>query len=392
MTIARPVPDRTALGAALAGCLTELIAIPSPYPPGETRDICAYAAARLKRAGYRTETVGRAPGVDNVVGSLGNGGPHLVFNAHADTVGVGERAMWRSDPFKAEQRDGLVIGLGAGNCKGSMAAQLWLADEIARVGGPKRGTVTFTFVGDEENLGPDGMALLRSTGKVKPDMLVLGAQTENQLITAERGVLWVAIETRGKAAHAGAPDRGDNAILRMLRVVGALERTLGELLPARRDGAMASTVSLGLIRGGHNTNVVPSACRVEIDRRLLPGETVDQAYDEIAAIVASCGEPADMVAVERLRGTNGFRAPADGALVQGFSAAIQAATEKPPRFLNATGVSDGRYFADDGIEIVNFGPGSGDQGHAANESVPIDQMVDAALIQRDLVARLLGLD
>lgn len=384
--------DRTALGAALAGCLAELIAIPSPYPPGETRDICVFAAARLKRAGYRTEIVGRAPGVDNVVASLGSGGPHLVFNAHADTVGVGERAMWRSDPFKAEQRDGLVIGLGAGNCKASMAAQLWLADEIARAGGPKRGTVTFTFVGDEENLGPDGMALLRSTGKVKPDMLVLGAQTENQLITAERGVLWVAIETRGKAAHAGAPDRGDNAILRMLRVVGALERTLGERLPARRDGAMASTINLGLIRGGHNTNVVPSACRVEIDRRLLPGETVDQAYDEIAAIVAACGEPADRVAIERLRGTNGFRAPADGALVQGFSAAILAATGKPPRFLNATGVSDGRYFADDGIEIVNFGPGSGDQGHAANESVPIDQMVDAALIQRDLVARLLGLD
>ncbi|MEJ0070795.1 MAG: ArgE/DapE family deacylase [Pseudomonadota bacterium] len=330
-------------------------------------------------------------GVDNVVGSLGQGAPHLVFNAHADTVGVGERAMWRTDPFTAEVRDGLVFGLGAGNCKANMAAQLWLADEIARAGGPQRGTVSFTFVGDEENLGPDGMALLRERGLVNPDMLVLGAQTENQLITAERGVLWVAIETGGKAAHAGAPDKGDNAILRMLRVLAQLERALGERLPTRRDGAMASTVNLGMIRGGHNTNVVPSACRVEIDRRLLPDEKVDDAYQEIVALVAASGEPADRVTVERLRGTNGFRAPADGALVKGFAAAIQAATGRPPRFLNATGVSDGRYFADDGIEIVNFGPGSGDQGHAANESVPIDQMVQAALIQRDLVVRLLGL-
>jgi acetylornithine deacetylase/succinyl-diaminopimelate desuccinylase-like protein len=146
-----------------------------------------------------------------------------------------------------------------------------------------------------------------------------------------------------------------------------------------------------MINGGHNTNVVPSACRVEIDRRLLPDETVESAYQEIEAIIAACGEPAGMVALERLRGTNGFRAPADGALVKEFSAAIEAETGKPPRFLNATGVSDGRYFADDAIEIVNFGPGSGDQGHAANESVPIDQMVQAALIQRDLVTRLLGL-
>jgi acetylornithine deacetylase/succinyl-diaminopimelate desuccinylase-like protein len=223
-------------------------------------------------------------------------------------------------------------------------------------------------------------------------MLVLGAQTENQLITAERGVLWVALEARGTAAHAGAPDQGDNAILRMLRVLAHIERALAPRLASRREGAMASTINLGMIRGGHNTNVVPSACRAEIDRRLLPGETVDAAYDEIAALVAAAGEPTDRVTVERLRGTNGFRAPADGALVQAFSAAIAAATGAPPRFLNATGVSDGRYFADDGIEIVNFGPGAGAQGHAANESVPIDQIVQAALIQRDLVARLLGLD
>ena len=204
-------------------------------------------------------------------------------------------------------------------------------------------------------------------------------------------MLWVAIETRGRAAHAGAPDQGDNAILRMLRVVGHLQSTLDARLAGRRDGAMASTINVGMIRGGHNTNVVPSACRVEIDRRLLPNETVGAAFDEIAALVAASGEAAGQVTVERLRGTNGFRAPADGPLVSAFSAAIQAASGAPPRFLNATGVSDGRYFADDGIEIVNFGPGAGAQGHAANESVPIEQLVDAALIQRDLVARLLGL-
>ncbi|MBI3517113.1 MAG: ArgE/DapE family deacylase [Proteobacteria bacterium] len=383
--------DRAALATALTACLADLVAIPSPFPPGDTAKICAYAADRLKRAGYRTEVAHRTPGVDNVVASLGSGSPHLVFNAHADTVGIGERALWRSDPFTAELRDGLVIGLGAGNCKASMAVQLWLAEAIALAGGPQRGTVTFTFVGDEENLGPDGMAFLRESGKVKPDMLVLGAQTENQLITAERGVLWVALETRGTAAHAGAPDKGDNAILRMLRIVSHIERALGQRLTSRVDGPMRSTINLGMIRGGHNTNVVPSACRVEIDRRLLPNETVDAAYAEIAALVAEVGEPADKVSIERLRGTNGFRAPADGALVLGFSAAIQAASGAPPRFLNATGVSDGRYFADDGIEIVNFGPGAGDQGHAANESVPIAQMVAAALIQRDLVARLLGL-
>ena len=72
--------------------------------------------------------------------------------------------------------------------------------------------------------------------------------------------------------------------------------------------------------------------------------------------------------------------------------AIQARTGSPAALLNATGVSDGRYFADDGIEIVNFGPGSGADGHAANESVPLDQMADSAAILLDAVRRFVGLN
>ena len=383
--------DDRALTEELVETLSALIAIPSPYPPGDTTAICAYAARRLAAAGYRVETLARTPGIDNVVASIGSGAPHLVFNAHADTIGVGEPGLWRSDPFSAQIADGHVFGLGAGNCKGSMAVQLWLAEEIARAGGPRTGTVTFTFVGDEESLGPDGMAFLRETGKVKPDYLVLGAQTENQLITAERGVLWVGIETRGHSAHAGAPQRGDNAIARMVRIVVALEQRLMPLLEARREGSLVSTVNIGLIQGGHNTNVVPNACSLEIDRRLLPSESVQGAFAEIAEIVGDSGEPSEMVTVKRLRGTKGFSAPRDGKLAAAFGPSIQSVTGQPMRFAEATGVSDGRYFAEDGIEIVNFGPGCSAQGHTANERVPIDEMTASARIQRMMVQNLLGL-
>src|SRR5690606_38619332 len=104
------------------------------------------------------------------------------------------------------------FGLGAANCKGSAAVHIWLAEQIAQAGGPRQGAVTFTFVTDEESLGERGMAYLRKTGIVKPEMLCFGAPTSNSLITSERGVMWVGIETFGKAAHAGAPETGDNAI------------------------------------------------------------------------------------------------------------------------------------------------------------------------------------
>ncbi len=104
----------------------------------------------------------------------------------------------------------------------------------------------------------------------------------------------------------------------------------------------------------------------------------------------TAGEPKSFYTVEFLTGSNGFFAPENGAAVGAFEAAVKAQTGRKVKFLNATGVSDGRYYADDGIEIINFGPGSGAQGHAANESVPIAQMVEAATIQLDVVRRLVG--
>ena len=383
------------LAKPLVSILSDLIAIPSPFPPGESTAICAYAAKRLTVAGYKVETVRKVKGVDNVVARLKGRqkGPSVVFNAHVDTVGVGERANWKTDPFKAVLKRGHVHGLGAGNCKGSMAVQLWLAEEIARRGGPQRGEVVFTFVADEENLGPNGMAFLRATRKVKPDVLILGAQTEYQLIVAERGVLWARLTTSGKAAHAGNPAAGDNAILRMMRLVAGLQAFYDRALRKRVAGEMRSTVNVGMFHGGHNTNVVPSACTVEIDRRLLPKEKVKAAFAELEQVIEDVGEPRGGYRVEFLTGTNGFVPPKTrrGIGVAALRAAIRAHTGKEAVLLNATGVSDGRYFADDGIEIINFGPGSGAQGHAANESVPVAQMEDAAHILMDAVGRMNGL-
>ena len=377
------------LSSELTAILSDLIAMPSAQPDGTMTAIAAYTAERLRKAGYSTE-IAREVGVENVVARLGSGSPCVVFNAHMDTVGFGDRGNWKHDPFVAHIEDGLVFGLGAGNCKGSMSVQLWLAEEIARRGGPAHGEVVFTFVGDEENLGPHGMRFLRESGRVKPDMLILGAQTECQLVTAERGVLWTRVTTRGKAAHAGRPFAGDNAILRMIRIINRLEAELGPAVAARQSGVMRASMNIGKLAGGENTNVVPDHCVMEIDRRVLIEEGVDAAFDEIERVVGSCGEPAGTVSVERLRGTNGFRAPTETPLVQAFMAEILGRLGKPAELRIANGASDGRYFADDGISILNFGPGSGAQAHATNESVPVNQMVDAAHIQLGAVARLLG--
>jgi len=372
--------------------LSRLVAIPSIYPPGDTREVCAYIAQLLSGWGYATRILSRDPTIANVLATLGNGRPQLAFNCHVDTVGVENVTAWQSDPFAVDVRHGRVYGLGVNNCKGPAASQLWVAEQIAHRGGPASGSVAFMFVGDEEALGLGGTAFLREEGHVAPDMLLVGAQTENALITRERGVTWIEVVARGKASHAGQPANGDNAVMRMARLLCHLERTLVRDVAARSADGLQSTISVGTVRGGSNINVVPSSCTAAIDRRLLPiGEDIDAALEELRTILAGAGEPEGSFVVRRLTGTNGFSAPQDGPLVSAFSAAIRTATGRTARFVDSVGAFDGRFFAGDGIEIVNFGPGEGNEGHKNDESLPADQLAESARIQLHLVENILGL-
>ena len=182
--------NEKAIADSLHALLAELIAIPSTTPPGDTQAICEAAGEHFKAAGYEVSMPMRTPPIANLVARLGEGSPCVAFNAHIDTVGTGDRAAWRTDPFAATLERGCIYGLGANNCKGSAAVHLWLADEIARRGGPRLGSVVFVLAGDEERLGPEGTAFLREEGLIEPDALVLGSPTENQIIIEERGILW----------------------------------------------------------------------------------------------------------------------------------------------------------------------------------------------------------
>lgn len=372
------------LDEELLGLLSDLVRIPSAYPPGETSQIAAYCSDTLSATGYEVRRLVRRSGVENVVGTLGSKGPAIVFNAHADTVDAGDAANWNSNPYTTTLREGRVYGLGACNCKASMAVHLWLAREIARRGGPRRGTIQFTFVGDEENLGPDGLAWLRKSGHVRPDVLVVGAPTRNRLVLEERGAMWVRVTTRGKAAHAGAPESGESAVLKMMNLMGRL-RT--DLSARGSNRGHKTTLSVGRIQGGENINVVPEQCVIELDRRILPEDDFQEAFEELKSVCVKAGAHE----VELLTGTPGFSTHEDGIALNAFQEAILAVTGKSPERLNAVGVSDARHFARDGIEVVITGPGDGADSHKPNEFVALDDILEAARIHIRAAEKLLGL-
>ncbi|MGH8740384.1 MAG: M20/M25/M40 family metallo-hydrolase, partial [Burkholderiales bacterium] len=148
-----------------------------------------------------------------------------------------------------------------------------------------------------------------------------------------------------------------------------------------------TTLNIGCIRGGDNINVVPDQCVIELDRRILPADDLESAFEEVRRICEKAGASQ----VELLTGTPGFSAPENGAGAQAFAQAIRAVTGQAPKPLNVVGASDARYFARDGIEVLVTGPGDGADSHRPNEFVALEEMIDAALIQLHAAERLLGI-
>jgi acetylornithine deacetylase/succinyl-diaminopimelate desuccinylase-like protein len=177
----------------------------------------------------------------------------------------------------------------------------------------------------------------------------------------------------------------------MARLLGHLQQFTATELAKRSLGAHHSTLNIGTITGGANTNVVPDQCVVTLDRRLLPGlENIDAGLQELEQVLGAAGEPPGTWQLERITGTNGFRMSADQPLVRAFGDAVQTITGKAAEFRVPVGASDARFLSDSGAQIVIFGPGDDREGHATNESLIESELVAACDIQLQVVRDLLG--
>jgi len=175
-----------------------------------------------------------------------------------------------------------LYGRGAGDDKGSVAAQSMALVALARAGIRLHGHLQLAIVADEESGGVEGTLWLRDLGKLKPDFLVIGEQTDNQVAIAERVACGIDLTVFGKSAHGAMPWAGENAVLKAARALDWLQKDLFPRLQARsRPYLPPATLNIGKIQGGIQWNIVPDYCKVEMDRRLLPGETREAAMQEI---------------------------------------------------------------------------------------------------------------
>ena len=186
--------------------------------PGTTEDAAAEVVTGVLVAlGAAPETVRGEAGRPSVVATIGRAdGPTLAWNGHLDTVPAGTLDTWSVDPFAGEVVNGRLIGRGACDMKGPVAAALVGAAAVRRAGVELAGSLTFHLVADEELAGTHGTQVLRDRGLLTQGAAIVGEPSNLEVALAERGGAWITATTYGAAAHGSQPDRGVNAITAMI--------------------------------------------------------------------------------------------------------------------------------------------------------------------------------
>jgi acetylornithine deacetylase len=291
-----------------------------------------------------------------------------------DTVGVEGMAI---DPFSGELREGRVYGRGAQDMKGSLAAMIAAAKAIVDAGITLRGDLLITAVADEEHSSTGTEALVK---EFRADGAIVTEPTDMHLCRAHRGFVWFEVETIGRAAHGSRYNEGIDANMRMGRFLAELDKLEQELLK-RTPHELAGPPSLhaAMIQGGTEISKYAARCKLTIERRTVPGETVEGATAELQAIVDRlAGQDSTFKATVKVDlSRKPFEVREDAAIVQVVDEALKNHLGHRPEHIGQSFWTDAALTSDAGMETVLLGPNGGGL-HSAEEWVEMQSLVDLA--------------
>ena len=355
--------------------LQALVRIPSVNPDGDPgtphtgEEACArYISSFLWHSGAETFLDEVSNGRPNVIGCYptnGSGKPRILFAPHTDTVSVGGMTI---DPFGGELRDGKIWGRGASDTKGSAAAMLWALYEL-RAEIPTL-PVEVHFVGfmSEESAQLGSQHFAKHHGRY--DLALVGEPTSLKTVFRHKGCLWADVHTTGVAVHGATPELGVNAIVKMSRLVQALDTEFRDLLAeAGGDDEWlgVSTINLGMIQGGTRSNIVADACKLRVDIRTTPGlAKAGGALQLLSDFVARHDGTAHVTAA-----SEAFCLDTDPA-----NPFIQKLMAAGGDLSGAPWFCDAAFLAIAGTPAIAIGPGSIAQAHTKDEFIAVQDLED----------------
>jgi acetylornithine deacetylase/succinyl-diaminopimelate desuccinylase-like protein len=365
--------------------LSDLVAIESvnPYFPGAEHGepaVAAYVADYCARLGLAVRQQEVLPGRSNVLAELRVSGAArtLLLDSHMDTVSLDQMGPRGLHP---ERRDGTLTGRGSCDDKASLAAMLAALGNLTRDPAGLRCNVLLLASVDEEYLMRGAQHFARSG--VPVDAAIVGEPTRLDVVVAHKGFVRWQMRTQGTAAHSSAPEQGDNAIYQMAELIQLLRPRQEAILASRSHPLVGhATWSVGKISGGASVNIVPDACTVEVDRRLLPSEEPSAALAEFDTFLARLREEHPHLRVQRdepFGVVAGLDTPPDAPVAVALAEACRSVRGEA-RLAGVPYGTNASKFAEVGIPCVVFGPGDIRQAHTADEYVAVDQLIAAAQI------------
>lgn len=322
----------------------------------------------------------------------------LLFVCHLDVVGPGE-ASWRHPPFAAVESDSKIYGRGSADMKGGIAAVVTAICGIVDSDTKLQGDIIFSAVAGEETdscgvkrfvSGCDWLGERAPILQKKREMetqfvgVVIPEPTDFAVVTAHRGLLWLKVTTKGKAAHASTPELGVNAIASMRAVLDALENYK---IPAESHKLLGScSMSINTITGGKEINVIPDSCSIEIDIRTVPAQNHNSIITDFERIFAKlkANNPRFDAEVSVVRQVEPLETDRCCDFVKDFCSAVGANETKAVGF-----TTDGPYFASLGAPVVIFGPGKPGLAHKPDEYIDISDVEKAVEIYKNIILKFL---
>lgn len=330
----------------------------------------------LKDIGFTCHrvTFSDAPGepTENLYARLGTEAPNLCFAGHVDVVPVGDAAAWSVDPFAAVVKDGYLIGRGAEDMKGAIAAFVAAAAQFAKT--PFKGSLSLLITGDEEGVAVNGtrkmLPWIRTRGEVL-DGCIVGEPTNPKILgemakIGRRGSAYGILTVKGKQGHAAYPEMADNPVTRLLAVLQKLKYTMldtgSEFFPP--SNLEITSIDVGNMAG----NVIPAQAQARFNIRFNDKHNAETLQAWVRKQIDSV--PGEYDLQWRVSGEAFLTPPGklSGILVD----AVKEVTGLTPDLSTTGGTSDARFIKDY-CPVVEFGT-TGSRAHAIDERVKVEDL------------------
>jgi len=363
--------------------LRDLVAIPAES--GQEGPVIARIRREMEKVGFDEI---RIDGMGNILGRIGSGRTVIMMDSHTDTVGVGDPREWSWDPYAGKVENGYIYGRGCCDQRGGMASMVYAGKLIKELG--LAGDYTLWVVGSVQEEDCDGLCwlyILNEDG-IRPDCVVITEPSKLGIYRGHRGRMEIEVHFRGRSCHASAPERGDNPVYKMARLVAEVEALNGRLRvdPFLGKGSIAVTEIRSL---SPSLCAVPGACSIHLDRRLTAGETKESALAEVRALPGAEGAEIEILSYDTPSYT-GLRYPMEKyyptwvlnethplaqAAIHTFGALWDRAPVVDKWTFSTNGVASMGLM---GVPTIGFGPGEEEVAHSVGERMPIRHLVDAA--------------